>query len=337
MPCPASRGSKKAFTLIELLVVIAIIAILAAILFPVFQNVRENARRTTCTSNMKQFALSILMYAQDNDEGLMPASVDSWCVGPAAMAQNPGLTDPTLVPNVGRGPHVFLASYGATTGMYTCPDDSGIGNLAPNLPGQDATGASNLSASLSNMAGASFADAYGHSYKFTKENYSFTACSVSGSTAKCYGGINLDLTKDGLVRLGGQNGTDPNGNPSFSIVTPATGGMVPPRVMMLSYFANPAMTKMMRDQNCPWDAPFTTKIGSVKTANGQSVWHNLGGNWGFADGHVKFLNSTDKTGAPAATSTTVYEGNRFCDGPTGAPAAGTNTACNVAGMVRIAP
>ena len=63
-------GSKvfKAFTLIELLVVIAIIAILAAILFPVFARARENARRASCQSNMKQLGLGFLQYAQDYDE-----------------------------------------------------------------------------------------------------------------------------------------------------------------------------------------------------------------------------------------------------------------------------
>ena len=61
---------KRAFTLIELLVVIAIIAILAAILFPVFARARESARRTGCASNMKQINLAIQMYAQDNDEVL---------------------------------------------------------------------------------------------------------------------------------------------------------------------------------------------------------------------------------------------------------------------------
>ncbi len=61
---------RRGFTLIELLVVIAIIAILAAILFPVFARAREKARQTSCLSNIKQLALGCLMYAQDYDERL---------------------------------------------------------------------------------------------------------------------------------------------------------------------------------------------------------------------------------------------------------------------------
>lgn len=64
---------RRGFTLIELLVVIAIIAILAAILFPVFAKAREKARMTTCSNNLKQIATSALMYAQDHDE-LMPGT-----------------------------------------------------------------------------------------------------------------------------------------------------------------------------------------------------------------------------------------------------------------------
>src|SRR5438105_1007236 len=62
------KRSHFGFTLIELLVVIAIIAILAAILFPVFAKAREKARQTTCASNLRQLGFAIAQYTQDNDE-----------------------------------------------------------------------------------------------------------------------------------------------------------------------------------------------------------------------------------------------------------------------------
>lgn len=72
-----------AFTLIELLVVIAIIAILAAILFPVFAQAREKARQTTCLSNLKQIGLGIMMYTQDYEETLP----SSWMNNGATAAE----------------------------------------------------------------------------------------------------------------------------------------------------------------------------------------------------------------------------------------------------------
>src|SRR5579862_4285977 len=68
-----TNATKRGFTLIELLVVIAIIAILAAILFPVFAKVREKARAISCESNLKQIGLGFVQYSQDNDETMMPA------------------------------------------------------------------------------------------------------------------------------------------------------------------------------------------------------------------------------------------------------------------------
>jgi len=68
----AVRTKFKGFTLIELLVVIAIISILSAILFPVFARARENARRASCMSNMKQIALGCIMYTQDYDGKMFP-------------------------------------------------------------------------------------------------------------------------------------------------------------------------------------------------------------------------------------------------------------------------
>src|SRR3954470_2379983 len=71
------RRRNQGFTLIELLVVIAIIAILAAILFPVFAQAREKARQTSCTSNLKQLGTGLMMYAQDYDEMMPRANQDA--------------------------------------------------------------------------------------------------------------------------------------------------------------------------------------------------------------------------------------------------------------------
>lgn len=79
---------RKGFTLIELLVVIAIIAILAAILFPVFARAREKARQTSCLSNVKQIMLGLMMYAQDYDETFIPGAA------PTATAEWHNLLEP---------------------------------------------------------------------------------------------------------------------------------------------------------------------------------------------------------------------------------------------------
>ena len=73
--CNRTAAASRGFTLIELLVVISIIALLAAILFPVFSRARESARRSACLSNMKQMGLALLQYTQDYDER-MP--VQTW-------------------------------------------------------------------------------------------------------------------------------------------------------------------------------------------------------------------------------------------------------------------
>jgi prepilin-type N-terminal cleavage/methylation domain-containing protein/prepilin-type processing-associated H-X9-DG protein len=98
--------SRRGFTLIELLVVIAIIAILAAILFPVFAKAREKARQSSCLSNIKQIGLGYLMYAQDYDERL---------------PRGAGYVHPnTIIATYGEW-YMTIAPYVKNTGIYTCP------------------------------------------------------------------------------------------------------------------------------------------------------------------------------------------------------------------------
>jgi len=88
------KTNKKGFTLIELLVVIAIIAILAAILFPVFARAREKARQTTCMNNQKQIVSTILMYVQDHEETL-PSADAVW----TGLSLDPGVL---ICPTAGK-------------------------------------------------------------------------------------------------------------------------------------------------------------------------------------------------------------------------------------------
>lgn len=83
------QGTKRAFTLIELLVVIAIIAILAAILFPVFAQAREKARQASCLSNLKQLGLGLMMYSQDYDEIMPTAFAENGAINGGGVSQVP--------------------------------------------------------------------------------------------------------------------------------------------------------------------------------------------------------------------------------------------------------
>ena len=112
-----SRFSTKGFTLIELLVVIAIIAILAAILFPVFARAREKARQSTCSSNQRQIAASIQMYVQDHDETL-PTAAALW---PSLNVDSGILVCPTQGKSMPNGYGYFTQVAGLALGQVNDP------------------------------------------------------------------------------------------------------------------------------------------------------------------------------------------------------------------------
>lgn len=110
-------STKRAFTLIELLVVIAIIAILAAILFPVFAKAREKARQTSCLSNEKQLGLARINYAQDYDE----VNFCWWQYNPNSALPNPP----------GVRPLWLLDPYVKNYLVWVCPSDRSQADTGP--------------------------------------------------------------------------------------------------------------------------------------------------------------------------------------------------------------
>lgn len=137
---------RNGFTLIELLVVIAIIAILAAILFPVFARAKEAAKRTACLSNMRQIGVGLQLYLSDYD-GALPIFYDYNSVPSAGNAGHKGV-------EVLLAPYMVSAQIGTITKLnpiFLCPLDAGGPYTSSDVAGAD-----------------TYWKAYGSSYHFTK-------------------------------------------------------------------------------------------------------------------------------------------------------------------------
>ena len=149
----ARPGARRGFTLIELLVVIAIIAILAAILFPAFARARENARRTSCLSNLKQIGLGFMQYTQDYDEKFPLSIVGQGNPGGPYIQSTPGTPGVEFKTSDGNNPaHNVswmdcLHPYIKSTQLFICPSgrpyapeassygyNDGIGRMTTNNP-----------------------------------------------------------------------------------------------------------------------------------------------------------------------------------------------------------
>jgi len=140
-----NRRKQKGFTLIELLVVIAIIAILAAILFPVFAKARDKGKQAACLSNLKQIGMSVMMYCQDYDDTYPYAYYTASMTWPYGY-----LLAPQSGPNTYDGsPWTYrLVPYIKNTGIWFCA-------VSPRDPGDQAkdptTGVSNCNYSINSM------------------------------------------------------------------------------------------------------------------------------------------------------------------------------------------
>jgi len=190
------RSSAKAFTLIELLVVIAIIAILAAILFPVFARARENARKSSCQSNLKQIGLGQLQYLQDYDERYpkvgASADVNGWAStlqpylkstqilqcpsetnGPAASGSyGAGYSDYWMNGNVDGASQAELTSVASTILMGD--GENGGSNYSINDTSTTAAAATGLVAQR-HLEGSNYAFADGHVKWFKGESATQTS------------------------------------------------------------------------------------------------------------------------------------------------------------------
>lgn len=143
-----TNGQRKVrwtgFTLIELLVTISIIAILAAILFPVFARARENARRASCQSNLKQISLGIKMYTQDYDECVPPIQINT--------AANTNASNP-------YGWADAIQPYIKSTQLFQCPSEKWGTRSTPVNPSQ--AGAGYTDYWMNAMASKTTAQGYG--------------------------------------------------------------------------------------------------------------------------------------------------------------------------------
>ena len=256
---------KRGFTLIELLVVIAIIAILAAILFPVFQKVRENARRTACLSNEKQLGLAIAQYEQDGDEK-GPNGWDEYGRGN------------------GWGWQVY--PYVKSTGAYACPDDSAV------VPGMSSYGLN------ANLVVQQTPNVHDGSNGLPLSQYSAPANTVELFEVKNSaqtGGYNVsinDPTNAGADNASGSHGGSPAGIGMGTSYDPN------------GINAQPYNTSTPGDNGLKYatgylggGAPLNSGSGNFSAATGR---HSDGSNYLMADCHAKFLRGTSVGGGHSA-------------------------------------
>jgi prepilin-type processing-associated H-X9-DG protein/prepilin-type N-terminal cleavage/methylation domain-containing protein len=290
------RRLASAFTLIELLVDIAIIAILAAILFPVFAQAREKARAISCLSNEKQIGLGILQYQEDYDEK-NPGGLSGYGGGAGYAGQ--------------------IYPYVKSTHVFKCPSDplNGDGGGAPSGGYRVSSLAVNSNAGLPNPTNVDCSD-HGDSYPIAKYNSPASTVLLFEVGGGSFYNIDTELTTTDTSCGGSPSGNglggdyEPNGYNS-SAAPPATvgidtnNGTVPP-IPFLQFYTGVY--------------PGDTNLGSFATQFGR---HQNGANYVMADGHAKWLQpgavcAGGNANTPTSEQYPETSGNQYY-----APASGT--------------
>lgn len=270
MPTARRTLTHRGFTLIELLVVIAIIAILAAILFPVFAQARSKARQASGTSNAKQVGLGILMYVQDYDEQFPRAGWD--CLKPNGIENACGAT---TWPNV-TNPYI------KNTGVFTSPGDASHADSIGDAP--DGRVSLLINDLLSHQMGVT----NGYSDIFNKQDpvASGLPLSAVNAAADCVLLAEGHCGWDKVNSVDGQNSAAANGPD----ITGSTN----------------IRSRFHREQTISGAQTFLL-AGKSYSDWGQRTtgapFYNDGGIVTFTDGHAKYIKMRDSNGNPILCST----------------------------------
>jgi prepilin-type N-terminal cleavage/methylation domain-containing protein/prepilin-type processing-associated H-X9-DG protein len=306
-----SRYSRRGFTLIELLVVIAIIAILAAILFPVFAQAREKARQAMCQSNLKQIGLAYLMYAQDYDEIGAPMWAKS-CLNPdgsqkanCAPGVFTGVTWGTywpdeIYPYVKTGKATNATGGKGNRGVFSCPTvETFVGQI-----GGPTSGWGSVSYGIT--------QSYMHNDPPAREGQggSFLCGQDAGAQGVGWGcaqGVNFPAVghpADTIIFGEGHVGLGPYYNAEYPGVTPPLDQEAQAYPAMDGWPAGYSANRPIW-QSRQSDADAGEIAWGIKTEDGNDCFgttgycqdrvyrrHSNGANYLFGDGHVKFFRKT---------------------------------------------
>jgi len=267
-------NQKSAFTLIELLVVIAIIAILAAILFPVFAQARSKARQISGLSNIKQVALSILMYSQDYDEKFPRAGWE--CDDSVAPARNScgGTNWQNVTYPYTKNAQIFISPGDASSKI-------GDSDPASDWNASDGKFSILINDLLSHNVGS---NDKGYPAVFTKQDHLATG----GSQAA------VNAAADCVLLIEGHNGWSKNPgtlDPAEAKLYDGRDALVDPKVKQSKFFKEQTMSGVQTILICG------RNYGGWAGISG-TPFYNGGSNAAFVDGHAKFIKTTKSDGSP---------------------------------------